>query len=291
MNSLKWKIGDVEIIQIVELEAGKLIQSIIPQASTQNIKKILWLVPHFADQDGNLKALVQSFLIKSNGKNILIDTCNGNNKKRPLTPDWANLQTSFLETLRSTGITEENIDIVACTHMHFDHVGWNTKLVGGKWVPTFPNATYLFAKEEYNYWVQKPKKEVEDDHLGFGDSVSPILKAGLGKLVDEHYSIDETIRFIPSPGHTPHHISIWIESLGKKALISGDFLHHPCQVANPDWSTIVDTFPDRSIETRKKLLSQLADTDVLLLGSHFANPISGYIMKSNNNYMFKLSNL
>lgn len=138
MTSLKWKIGEVEIFQIIELEAGKLIQSIIKKATAENIQNIGWLSPYFADEAGGLKALVQSFLVRSNNKNILIDTCNGNDKVRTDVPEWANLQTNFLKKLTAVGVAETNIDVVACTHLHMDHIGWNTKLKGGIWVPTFP---------------------------------------------------------------------------------------------------------------------------------------------------------
>lgn len=288
MNSLKWKIGDVEIFQIVELEENELFSTFIPEAKPERIKKIKWLRPHFADRNGNLKALVQSFLIKSKGKNILIDTCNGNGKERPNVPTWGNLKTDFLGKFEDVGVKVEDIDVVACTHLHFDHVGWNTKLKNGKWVPTFPNARYLFSKEEYEYWIGKPKKEIIDDLNGIDDSVTPIVEAGLVKFVADDYRIDNNIRFIPTPGHTPHHISVVIESQGKKAIISGDVVHHPCQIAHQDWTTEADTYPDQTVKTRRKFLKSIADTDTLLLGSHFANPVSGKVVRVEDVFVFEV---
>src|SRR5439155_24920214 len=153
----KWTIGEVEIIQIIEIEAGKIIQDVLKDATPENIRKIPWLCPHFADEQGKLKAWVQSFLIKSDDKNILIDTCIGNDKPRTNILPWANLHTDFLRTFSDIGVPETDVDVVACTHLHIDHAGWNTKLEGGAWVPTFPNAKYLFAREEYEYWAKKPE--------------------------------------------------------------------------------------------------------------------------------------
>lgn len=280
LTSLKWEIGQVEIYQIVELEAGEIIQSIIPEATPENIKKIDWLYPNFADENGNLKALVQGFLIKSESKNILIDTCNGNDKKRTDAPEWGNLQTDFLTKLIELGVSPDDVDVVACTHLHMDHVGWNTKLEKGEWIPTFPNAQYLFDSKEFEYWEKKPEKEIDDDHAAFEDSVMPVIKAGLAKLVDSNHAIDKNISFIPTPGHTPSHVSVLIESEGRKAIISGDLLHHPCQIANPSWVTEADTFPDKAKETRTNLFEEITDTDTLFIGSHFSNPVAGKIVRS-----------
>ncbi len=286
MNSLKWTIGEVEIFQIIEIEAGKVIQSITKNATPENIQGIRWLYPHFADEAGNLKGLVQGFLIKSDNKSILIDTCNGNDKIRTDIPEWANLQTDFLQQLGEIGVTATHIDVVACTHLHMDHVGWNTKWENGVWVPTFPNAKYLFAQKEYEYWVQKPDKELADAKAAFDDSVSPIVKAGLAELVDVNHKIDRHISFLPTPGHTPAHVSVLIESQNQRAIISGDLLHHPCQIANPQWITDTDTFPDSALAVRQRVLDQIADTDTLLIGSHFANPVAGRVVRLKDGLIF-----
>lgn len=283
---MQWTIGEIEIFQIIEMEGGELIQSSIKNATPENIKKIGWLYPNFADEKGNLKALVQSFLIKSESKNILIDTCNGNYKNRPTCPTWGNLHTDFLKRLNDLGIRELDLDIVVCTHLHFDHIGWNTKLVNGVWVPTFPNAKYFFAEEEYKYWEQKPDKEVEDDKLAFEDSVKPIVKAGLSQIVKSDYKINNKISLMPTPGHTPGHSSVVIESQGERAIISGDFIHHPCQITNPAWTMDADTLPDKAFETREKILNEIADTDTLLIGTHFADPVAGYVVRSDAHFAF-----
>ena len=283
---MKWQIGDVEIIQIVEMDGGKLIQSSIPKATPENIKKINWLYPNFADENGRLKALVQSFLVKSNGKDILVDTCNGNGKNRPTCPDWGNLNTGFLKRLNKAEVSE--IDIIVCTHLHFDHVGWNTKLENGVFVPTFPNAKYIFAEEEYKYWQSKPEKEVDDDKFGFDDSVSPIVNANLAQFVKSDYKIDKNLSLVSTPGHTPGHVSVMIESQGKKAIVSGDFMHHPCQFAHPEWTMGADTLPRKTLETRQKMLAMLADSQTLFIGTHFSNPVAGYVVREEKGLVFKI---
>lgn len=279
MKSLEWTVGDVRIVSIVELEAGEVIQGAIPMAKPESIRSIDWLCPRFATQEGHLKALVQAFLVQSGNHNILIDSCNGNDKERTDIPEWNGLQTDFLTSLEAAGVSVGDIDIVACTHLHMDHVGWNTIKQGGRWVPTFPKARYYFAREEYEYWVQRPEREIRDDKAAFEDSVAPIIKANLATLVDPNHQIDQRVTLVPSPGHTPCHVSVHIESGGSRALISGDFLHHPCQIAEPEWTTDADTFPDQGIVTRRKLLGQLADTGTLLIGSHFAGPVAGWVRR------------
>src|SRR3989338_7540664 len=247
-----------------------------------------WLYPNFIDEAGNFKSFVQSFLIKSNGQNILIDTCNGNAKTRTDLPEWQNLDTNFIQRLRSTGIIEEKINIVLCTHLHCDHVGWNTKLVGDSWIPTFPKAKYLFVEKEFNYWKQKPEKEMQADKLAFADSVNPIVQAGLAKIIKAEEQINNDIRLLPTFGHTPGHVSIVIESKGEKAIISADFIHHPCQFAYPQWKMDADVLPNEAIVTRKKMLTKIANTNTLLIGSHFSNPVAGKVIKAGKNYMFRV---
>lgn len=287
VNSLKWSVGEVEIYQIVEIEdAGDVIQGVIGEAKPAEVREIRWMYPRFADRRGRLKAQVQCFLVKSEGKNILIDSCNGNNKRRTDLAAWSYLRTNFLRKLGNIGLTPEDIDVVVCTHLHCDHVGWNTILEKGRWVPTFPKAKYVFVKKEYDYWAERPEKEIADDKAAFADSVMPVVKSGLAEFVGTDHAVDGYISFIPSPGHTPGHISVAIDANGKKALISGDFLHHPCQISRPEWSTDSDTFPRQAEESRRKILEEIADQDVLLIGSHFADPVAGKVKRFRSGYIF-----
>lgn len=287
MNT-SWQIGKVRITQIVELIDSEMFLGLFPLATREEINSIAWLHPHFADSKGNLIAYVQSFLIESNGEKILIDTCNGNEKNRPNVPTWSMLHTDYLEKIESAGAKPEDISKVICTHLHFDHVGWNTRFENGKLVPTFPNAQYLFSKQEYEYWKGKPEKEMEDDHKGIVDSVKPIIEAHLATFVDDNHQVDSHLKFIPTPGHTPHHVSIAIESENQKAVITGDVLHHPCQIAHPEWSTVVDTFPEQGIDSRNKFIENVSDKDVLIIGTHFADPVAGHIVKRENGNEFMI---
>lgn len=288
MAGLKWKIGEVEVFQLIELEAGALIQSVIEKATPENVRSIGWLRPHFADEEGRLKAIVQGFLVKSDDKIILIDTCNGNDKMRTTMPQWDRLQTDFMGRLAELGVAPSEVAVVACTHLHMDHIGWNTRLDNGAWVPTFPNARYLFARREYEYLSQKPAEEIRHGKGAFYDSVNPIVEAGLATLVGAHHAIDRHVRFTPTPGHTPAHASVVIESRNERAMISGDFLHHPCQIAHPDWTTVADSHPDVAVLTRQRVFAEIADTETLLLGSHFAGPVSGRVVRSRGGFVFEV---
>lgn len=237
-------------------------------------------MPNFADEQGNLKALVQAFVIDTGEQRIIVDTCIGNEKSRTDIPNWGNLQTNFLQKLTESGYAPDDISMVLCTHLHFDHVGWNTMLVDGAWVPTFKNAQYLFAEEEYNYWLSEPQKEIADDRAGFADSVQPIVDAGLSQLISTNHQVTPEVLLMPTPGHTPAHVSIIIQSEGEEAIITGDVLHHPCQITHADWETISDTDPNQATETRKALLEKYTDTQTLIIGSHFASPTAGYLRDS-----------
>ena len=289
MRGLNWKIGDVEIFQIVELgNVGRNIQSMLTDATPLNLKKTPGLYPQFIDNEGNLFANVQSFLIKTANANILIDTCNGNEKFRESIPEWGNLKTDYLDRIKEIGINETDIDLVICTHLHFDHVGWNTKLVDNIWKPTFINADYLFVKDEYDYWKSKPDNEIDDDFAAFDDSITPVVNAGLAKFVDKNQIIDHNITLTSTPGHTPGHVSILIKSQGESVLLSGDLFYHPCQITNPNWIGSSDSDPQRAIISRLRILKEITNTDTFLLGSHFSNPVSGKVKTRNKIYFFEI---
>jgi glyoxylase-like metal-dependent hydrolase (beta-lactamase superfamily II) len=284
MAGLRWLIGNIEVVQIVELDAGDIIQRVIPQATPDEVRSIDWLVPYFATREGALKGLVQSFLIRTADRNILIDTGNGNGKQRTDTPEWSDLQTGFLDRLADAGADPDDIDLVACTHLHQDHVGWNTISVAGSWQPTFPNARYLFAKREFD---SAADTEWEDDRAAFADSVRPVVDAGLCRLVGDSDTLAEGVRFTPSPGHTAAHVSVVIESEGQKAIISGDFLHHPVQIAHPEWASVGAAQPEIAAATRLRLLRKISEDASLLIGSHFPDPVAGRVARTSEGFVFK----
>ncbi len=282
MNNISWQIGNVKITQIIELEECEGLQEGIPNATNKNLLKISWLKPNFVDNEGNFKSQISGFVIESMDSFILVDTGVGDNKERSDFPFWSNLKTDFLERLKQAGFP--NINFLISTHLHLDHVGWNTMLVNGKWLPTFPNARYLLVEEEFNYWKGFPSKELKADCEGIKDSVLPVYDAGLVDLVPSDHVIAGEVSLIPTPGHTPGHVSIFIKSNGKQAVITGDTMHHPCQLAHPEWETTFDTNKQQAINSRKALLEQFADTNTLFIGPHFSSPTAGYLHRDGTGF-------
>ncbi|MEH6910348.1 MAG: MBL fold metallo-hydrolase [Oceanicoccus sp.] len=282
MNGGKWTIGDVTVTRIVEMETTGGTRFLLPQATPESIREIDWLYPNFASESGKLKMSIHALVVEAPGRRIIVDTCIGNDKERSI-PDWSNLQTGFLQDLNEEGFNRETIDTVLCTHLHVDHVGWNTMLVDGQWLPTFPNARYLMARKEFEHWSQAGD---EEQRQVMSDSVDPISAAGLVELVDTNEVICDEVRLVPTHGHTPGHVSIQIESKGQTALITGDFVHHPCQMARPDWAAAVDTDPNESTETRCRQFTEHAQSSTLIIGTHFATPTAGYIRQDGDVWKF-----
>jgi glyoxylase-like metal-dependent hydrolase (beta-lactamase superfamily II) len=274
---LKWRIGDVSIMKLVELEVTGGSRFLLPQATKEEVRPIAWLRPHFADDEGRLRMSIHTFLVQTPTRRIVVDTCLGNDKENRRIPHWNNLQTRFLSDMAEAGYPRESIDTVLCTHLHVDHVGWNTMKVGGKWVPTFPKARYLMGRVEYEHWSTNTTRE--DMKFILADSVTPVLDAGLADLVETDYCICEEISLMPTIGHTPGHVSVRISSRGEEALITGDFMHHPCQIARPEWATTADSDPDQGIRTRLSMFEKLAGTPTLVIGTHFSGATAGRIVR------------
>jgi glyoxylase-like metal-dependent hydrolase (beta-lactamase superfamily II) len=240
---------------------------ILPLASKEEIEKLPWLIPHFATEEGRLKMSIHSLLVETPSRRIVVDTGLGNDKQGRGIPTWNNRNGPFLETLTAAGFPPDSIDTVLCTHLHVDHVGWNTKLVGGQWVPTFANARYLFGRTEYEHWRDHSR---EGAHAAvFNDSVKPIMDAGKADLIASDAKVTDEITMIPTPGHSPGHMSLHIRSDGNEGLLTGDVAHHPCQMSHLDWSSTADSDPTQSPATRRELFSRFADTPTLVIGGHF----------------------
>ncbi len=270
----QWQIGKVKITRIVEMEVAGGSRFILPDATREACKPISWLSPHFMDAEGNLIMSIHALVVDTGERRIIVDTCIGNDKQRSV-PNWSNLQTSFLEDLKDAGYPRESIDTVLCTHLHVDHVGWNTMLVDGEWVPTFPNARYLLAENEFAYWDAAEADALNDGVMA--DSVRPVVEAGLVDLVDWQLEICPEVRLEPTPGHTPGHVSVHVSSEGAEALITGDFMHHPCQMTRTDWCSSADYDSAAGQATREAVLAKYVDTDVLVIGTHFATPTAGKV--------------
>jgi glyoxylase-like metal-dependent hydrolase (beta-lactamase superfamily II) len=264
---MHWNVGKVRITKIVELETVGSTRFILPLATNEEIQKLPWLIPHFATEEGRLKMSIHSLVVETPKRRIVVDTGLGNDKQGRNVPTWNNRNTPFLETMTAAGFAPDSIDTVLCTHLHVDHVGWNTRLVGGQWVPTFANARYVFGRTEYEHWRDH---SIEPDRAAvFNDSVKPIVAAGKVDLVASDAKICDEITLISTPGHSPGHMSILIQSDGESALLTGDVAHHPCQMAHLDWSSTADSDPVQSAATRRQLFGRFADTPTTVIGGHF----------------------
>ncbi|MEM7219200.1 MAG: MBL fold metallo-hydrolase [Pseudomonadota bacterium] len=278
MDTLRWQIGDVRIHRYVELTTASLGPHLLPQATPEALRSLPWLAP-FIDERGRMILSMHSFVVETPDRLILVDTCIGNDKERAY-PKWNHMQTDFLDRLDAGGFAAERFDTVLCTHMHVDHVGWNTRLVDGAYVPTFTQARYLYAEDEWAHWQH------EEQEYGpvIEDSVRPIIDAGLADFVAGDFEVCPEIRLEPTPGHTPGHVSIHISSRGEEAVITGDMIHHPCQIAHADWASTADTDQARSTVTRREFMARYADRPVLILGTHFATPTAGRLVRDGASY-------
>ncbi len=270
----QWSIGKVNVTRVVEMQVAGGTKFILPDATREACLPIEWMQPHFMDEAGNLIMSIHALVIDDGEKRIVVDTCIGNDKQRNI-PSWTNLQTDFLKDLEQAGYPRESIDMVMCTHLHVDHVGWNTMLVDGRWTPTFPNARYLMAEKEWRDWNSHAEEEAYGPVIE--DSVRPIVESGLAEFVEEDHELTSEVRLISTPGHTPGHVSVLIESEGSRALITGDCIHHPVQMTRTDWCSSADFDQDQGQATRESLLKHYVDSDVLVIGTHFATPTAGYI--------------
>jgi len=278
---MRWPIGNVTVTKIVELETVGGTRFILPKAGRNEIRALPWLVPHFATDDGRMKMSVHALIVQTPTQRILVDTGLGNDKQGRTIPIWNHRHGSFLDDLTAAGFPPDSIDTVICTHLHVDHVGWNTRLNDQRWVPTFENARYLFVDSEYVHWLNH--STAPDKAAVFADSVAPIVQAGQADLVAGDAQICEEVTLIPTPGHTPGHVSLHIRSASEEGLLTGDVAHHPCQMAHLDWSSTADTDPRQSAQTRRELFSRFADQPVLVIGGHFD---AGHVQRDGDNFKF-----
>ncbi|CCD99591.1 putative metallo-beta-lactamase superfamily protein [Bradyrhizobium sp. STM 3809] len=233
------------------------------------------------DAQDTLMLCVQSYVVKTPHHTILIDSCIGNDKPRAR-PVW-NMKTddSYMRALAAAGISVDDIDVVMCTHLHTDHVGWNTRLDNGRWVPTFPNARYVFAQAEYDYWVaQNDKAEVP----AFADSVLPVVEAQRADIVSDGFVIGDHVRLLPTPGHTPGHVAVAIGKARDEAVFAGDLIHSPLQLAYPELSPKFDVDPKQAAVTRRGFLDRYCDTPTLCCTAHFPSPSAGRITRNGNGF-------
>jgi glyoxylase-like metal-dependent hydrolase (beta-lactamase superfamily II) len=270
-----WQVGDVSITRIIETEDTHMpAAAVLPEAKPENVLPIGWLRPHFIDAEGKLITSIFALLVRSHGKHIVIDTCLGNDKQR-IVPQWNQRQGDFLSRIAAAGFPRESVDFVVCTHLHADHVGWNTMLVDGRWMPTFPNARYIFTARDWEWLDSLPVTPLGD---WAGDSVRPVIEAGLAELVTPDFCFTDEVWMESTPGHSPGHVSIRIASRNQHAVVTGDLIHHPCQFARPHWSSPFDFDRAQALATRRSFIDRYAGKRVLVIGTHFASPTAGYIV-------------
>ncbi len=230
-----------------------------------------------------------SFIVKTERHTILVDACIGNDKERPGRPMWTKRSGPFLDNLQKQGFSPEDVDYVMCTHLHADHVGWNTRCLNGEWVPTFPNAQYLFGEREFNFWKESQAKSKDQIMYGsHADSVLPVMKSGQGFLIGENHEIVSGVFTEPAYGHTPGNLVLNVTKGNKThAVICGDVMHHPVQLAHPEWSSCFCENPQMSRASRTELLNRFADSDTFLLPAHFQSPGYGPVERDGKGYRMK----
>lgn len=283
--NLKFSVGDLTIHRIIEQEttflpALEMLPDLTPELLAENKG---WLQKARAlDDNGVFILCFQSYIIETPHHTILVDSCIGNDKQRPTRPNW-HLRTDdgYMHALASAGFSVGDIDFVMCTHLHPDHVGWNTRLENGRWVPTFPNARYVFGKAEFDYWTeQNAKAEVP----AFTDSVLPVVDAGKADLVRNDHLIGDHLRILPTPGHTPGHIAFTLGRGKDDAVLCGDLMHTPLQTHYPELSAKFDADPKQAATTRRSLLERYCDTETLCCTAHFPSPSTGKIRRRGDGF-------
>jgi glyoxylase-like metal-dependent hydrolase (beta-lactamase superfamily II) len=274
MSTQRWSVGSCTITSIVEEQVEHVPPEVFfPEATAADVARHPWLAPDFADERGRIALRVQAFVVEIGTRCVLVDPCVGNDKKLAV-PFWNERSFPFLERFDAAGFTPARVDTVVHTHLHADHVGWDTQLDDGTWRPTFVNARHLYTARELA-WVERGGNPGIDGV--YAQSIAPVVAAGLADVVAEDADLGDGLRLESTPGHTPGHVSLWIESGGQTALISGDFLHHPVQCAEPAWAEVGDE--DRALArvTRRAMLERAHATRALFLGTHFPTSPGGRI--------------
>jgi glyoxylase-like metal-dependent hydrolase (beta-lactamase superfamily II) len=277
--SMIFKVGGMTVHRIVEMECGftpalEFLPGLTPERLAENRG---WLAPSALDADDNLVLCFQSYVVQTGRHNILVDSCVGNDKDRSARPLWHMKRDDvFMRRLGEIGLSVNDIHFVLCTHLHVDHVGWNTRLENGRWVPTFPNARYLFSKKELDYWLAENDKTALPPIV---DSVIPIVEAKRCDLITSDHSLSDLVSLMPTPGHTIDHYAVRLGRGGKDAVITGDLIHSPLQARYPELSMRVDYDPAQGIATRRKFLETYCDTGTLCCIAHYPSPTKGHLKR------------
>jgi glyoxylase-like metal-dependent hydrolase (beta-lactamase superfamily II) len=281
------RVGGVEIHRILEMVMPFDRRTFFPKTSDAEwAPHRAWLEPEALDpRSDSLLFPMQSYVVRTPHHTVLIDSCVGNGKHRPNRPAWhLKSDDTYLGALAALGLGPKDIDYVFCTHLHADHVGWNTRLENGRWVPTFPNARYVFSKKELEAWRDTGHPSFSRSPLE--DSVLPVLEAGRADLVANDFALGDQIRLEPTPGHTPDHVAVSIASNGASAVMCGDLIHSPVQCLHPDWVPWPDWDPALAARTRRAFLERYCDTPTLVCTAHFPLPSAGRIVRAGEAFRF-----
>ncbi|HEY1720364.1 MAG TPA: MBL fold metallo-hydrolase [Magnetospirillaceae bacterium] len=286
MNST-FQLDDMVIHQIVERQASSThaldyLPGLTPEILAENRS---WLAPHALDTEDKLVMCFQSYIVQTPYHTVLVDSCIGNDKDRPNRQDWhMKTDDTYMQGLAAIGIALDEIDFVLCTHLHADHVGWNTRLLDGRWVPTFPNARYIFAAREYAYWLEQHGKAAVPPMV---DSVLPVVAAGRADLVSASHVLNDHIRLMATPGHTPDHFAIRLGRGKDHAVMAGDLIHSPLQARYPELSMWADFDAEQAKRTRRQFLETYCDTETLCCTAHFPSPSSGHVIRWDDGFRFR----
>ena len=276
-------IGGIQIDRIVEMILPfETLSNFYPDARPEQIEACRPMFEPWAlcPETGKFILVVQSYLVRTGQHTILIDTCVGCDKTIPYYMDWNNRQDrSWLSRLAESGVSPDDVDFVFCTHLHCDHAGWNTQLLDGRWVPTFPNAKYIMSRKDFEVTQQA-------DNTGYNENVLPVVESGQARVVDTDYAMDEHIWLEPTPGHTPGHVAVGLASNGAEAVMCGDLIHSPIQCLHPEWNAVSDADPSRAASTRRAFLSENCDRERLVLAAHFPEPSIGRIVRAADTFHF-----
>jgi glyoxylase-like metal-dependent hydrolase (beta-lactamase superfamily II) len=285
-------LGRMTVSKVLEMEVGPPLPLMLPGVNAEDLARLAtWYRDETLGPTPEQSAFtmsMHSFVLQLDGLTVLIDACNGNHKHRSI-PDVDRVETPYLANLAGIGLTPDDIDAVLCTHLHFDHVGWNTRLASGRWVPTFPNARYFFSRVDFEHFGQQ---ELEDDHLrAFRDSILPVYEAGRAELIEAnavvHREIGNGIWFEPAFGHSPGNVSVLAACGGERAIFWGDVVHHPVQLIRPELTMAPDTDPEMAREMRRRTLSRAADEGLVCFPAHFRDPSAGRVLRDGEVYRYR----